>query len=99
MTTPLHSAKSSGPSPDPTAYRELLVTELKESRTDVRTVFQLLVGWFTFFISVMVASIGWCAKAMIDGGAKSEALTAVVASFFIAQIVLGAIACAVVRSY
>jgi hypothetical protein len=83
---------------EPNLDRELLLTELREGRMDTRIFFQLVVGWFTFFLSVMLAAIAWTAKAASEG-MKNHQTVLVVSTFFVAQIVLGIVVCVVVRRY
>ncbi len=83
---------------EPHVDRELLLTELREGRMDTRIFFQLVVGWFTFFLSVMLAAIAWTARAASEN-LKNHQTIVVVSTFFVAQIVLGLVVCVVVRRY
>jgi len=71
--------------------------KLQELHEYVRHVFQLLVGWFTFFATVNYASMGWLAKPSTPS--PSKGIVWIVAGMFITQNVLGLIACSVVRRY
>jgi hypothetical protein len=74
---------------------ELLKKEMEELHNYVRSHFQLLIAWFTFFCTVVVGAAAWGVGASLDD--KHRLVTSlpifVVASFYTVQTALGGIAC------
>ena len=74
---------------------ELLKKEMEELHGYVRTHFQLLIAWFTFFCTVVVGAAAWGVGASLDAThqlATSKPIF-VVACFYTVQTILGCIAC------
>ena len=74
---------------------ELLKKEMEELHSYVRSHFQLLVGWFTFFCTVAVGAIAWGVSASLDD--KHKLVTSLpalaVCLFYTVQILLGCVTC------
>lgn len=66
---------------------------LDEIHEYIRHLFQLLVGWFTFFVTVNYASLGWLAAANADGKNSLASFAWLVPVMFIIQNLLGLAAC------
>jgi hypothetical protein len=71
-----------------------LVRRISDLNAYARHSFQLLVSWFTFFVTVNYASMGWLA-----GSRKPGPRIVLIASMFIAQNLLGILACLAVRRH
>lgn len=70
--------------------------KVQELHNYVRFTMQQLVGWFTFFVTVNYASMGWFAKADVSA-ASMKGLISLVRWMFIAQNILGIAVCIFVR--
>lgn len=77
--------------------RDDIVRQIGELHDYARHVYQLFIAWFTVFVSVNFATMGWLAKH--EGSPAGNAwLTSLVAILFIVQNILGIIACSFVRA-
>jgi hypothetical protein len=79
--------------------RELLRAELAELYTFTRYHFQLYLGWYTFFLTVNFAAIGWFTNVLVTGALKVSVPVLFVAAFFIAQLTFSLIASIEVRKH
>jgi hypothetical protein len=71
---------------------------IAERHNYARHIFTSAVGWFTFFVTVNYASMGWLAGAA-DKFKGNHATIVLIASLFSTQNLLGIIACLFIRSY
>lgn len=86
----------SGHESNPASSREeLLEKEMEELHNYVRSHFQLLVGWFTFFCTVLVGAAAWGVGASVNGSHKlvDPLPSFVVGCYFTVQILFGCVAC------
>jgi hypothetical protein len=83
---------------DSMTTQQELERKFRELHDYVRHIFQMFVGWFTFFATVNYATMGWLAKPS-GSTATSTRLGWVVSLLFISQNLLGIVACFVVRRY
>jgi hypothetical protein len=76
-----------------------LEIELHQCHEYIRHVFTLYVGWFTFFLGIVLAANGWTLHASVDETGKLVApvLYFFAVGFFEIQIVLGIIGTQTVR--
>ena len=78
---------------------ELLRMELTEINTFVRHHFQLFIGWYTFFLTVNFAAIGWFTSVLLTGALKVSLPIVFVAVFFVIQQIFSITATIEVRRY
>lgn len=71
-------------------------TRISEIHQYARHLFSQFVGWFTFFITINYASMGWLIGSDTDFTEKGKLLW-LISSLFISQNVLGIFACAFFR--
>lgn len=79
--------------------KDLLAMELGEQYNFVRHHFQLLLGWYTFFLTVNFAVIGWFTSVLLTGSLKQSLPIVFIALFFISQQVFSYIAIVQVTRY
>jgi hypothetical protein len=80
------------------ADQKQLDRKFRELHDYIRHIFQLFVGWFTFFATVNYATMGWLAKpsGLVPVGTH---LVWLISGLFISQNLLGIVACVFVRRY
>jgi hypothetical protein len=72
--------------------KEQLERKFKELHEYVRHVFQLFIGWYTFFVTVNYASMGWLATSA-DAKPSLAKFAWLIPVMFISQNALGIFAC------
>ncbi len=80
-----------------TVRSEILSRRIAEIHEYVRHIYQLFVGWFTFFVTINYATLGWLAKA--SGAEVSLSTRWSIAVLFFCQNALGITACLFVRAF
>ncbi|HJV66008.1 MAG TPA: hypothetical protein VJ550_09750 [Geomonas sp.] len=78
---------------------ELLRMELTELHAFARHHLQLYLTWYTFFLTVNFAAIGWFTSVLLTGALKVSLPTVYIAAFFIIQIILSYVGSLEVRTY
>ena len=73
-------------------------TCIAERHNYARHIFTALVGWFTFFVTVNYASMGWLSSAA-DKNLITWKVVLLISTIFAIQNVLGIMICLIVRSY
>jgi len=73
--------------------------ELTEHYTFARHHFQLYVGWYTFFLTVNFAAIGWFTSVLLIGSLKVSLPILFIAAFFVVQLALSYAASTEVRRH
>lgn len=81
------------------ANKELLRMELTELNTFARHHFQLYLNWYTFFLTVNFAAIGWFTSVLLTGNLKVSLPIVFIATFFVIQLIFSYIASMKVREY
>jgi hypothetical protein len=78
----------------PTDVSTLLTSQLEQLHEHARSELQLYVGWFTFFITVLMTAMSWAVKTSLDEQRRVRFPEAVylIYGLFSFQIVLGGIA-------
>lgn len=71
--------------------KEEIHRKLDEIHEYARQTFQLFIGWFTFFVTVSYAAMGWLAKP--DANSSLSEFVSVIPSMFISQNIVGMAAC------
>lgn len=78
---------------------ELLRMELTEHNTFARHHFQLYLSWYTFFLTVNFAVIGWFTNDLLTGALKVSLPIVIIATFFLIQLILSYLASLKLRNY
>jgi hypothetical protein len=78
---------------------ELLRQEMTEIHSFARHHFQLYMTWYTFFLTVNFAAIGWFTSVLLTGALKVSLPIVFVAAFFVVQLIFSYIASLRVSSY
>lgn len=78
---------------------ELLHMELTELNTYARHHFQLLLTWYTFFLTVNFGVIGWFTSVLLTGALKASLPIIFIAAFFLVQIILSHLSCLQARKH
>lgn len=78
---------------------ELLRMEITELHAFARHHLQLYLTWYTFFLTVNYASIGWFTSVLLTGALKVSLPVVYIAAFFIIQIILSYVGSLEVRKY
>lgn len=78
---------------------ELLRAELTELNTYVRNDLQLTMTWYTFFLTVNFASIGWFTSVVLTGSLKASLPIIFICIFFVVQLTLSYLGLVEVRKY
>lgn len=78
---------------------ELLLMELTELNTFARHHFQLYLSWYTFFLTVNFAAIGWFTSVLLTGALKVSLPIVFIATFFVLQLIFSYVASLEVRKY
>lgn len=79
--------------------KDLLAMELGEQYSFARHHFQLLLGWYTFFLTVNFAAIGWFTSVLLTGSLEQSLPSIFIALFFITQQIFSYIAIGQVTRY
>jgi hypothetical protein len=88
-----------------TPQLDLVESRLKQLHEYIRHISQQTVSWFTFFVTVNYAVMGWvlvssfAAKPVLDVQSRSGRVIFLVSIVFAFQNILGILACIVVRSH
>ncbi len=78
---------------------ELLRMELTELNTYARHHFQLLLSWYTFFLTVNFVVIGWFTSVLLTGALKASLPIVFITVFFLVQIILSHLGCLQARKH
>lgn len=78
--------------------KETAERKLDELHEYVRHIFQMFVGWFTFFGTVNYATMGWLAK-VDTGSSHNNKMIIAISLLFITQNLLGIVVCFVLKNY
>lgn len=78
---------------------ELLRMELTELNTYARHNFQLLVSWYTFFLTINFGVIGWFTSVLLTGALKASLPIIFITAFFLVQIILSYLSCLQARKH
>jgi len=78
---------------------DLLRMELTEINSYARHHFQLLLNWYTFFLTVNFAAISWFATVLLRGELKVTLPILVITAFFLLQAILSYLACIEARKH
>ena len=73
-------------------------SDIKQRHDYARHAFTATTGWFTFFVTVNYASMGWLAGSA-DKFSGNHSVIRLVAGLFITQNILGIIACVIMRRF
>ncbi|MDG4562263.1 MAG: hypothetical protein P9E88_13310 [Candidatus Competibacter sp.] len=78
--------------------REAAERKIKELHEYVRHIFQMFVGWFTFFATVNYATMGWLSN-IIKEPNHSNKMIILICVLFITQNLLGIAVCFFLKKY
>ena len=78
---------------------DLLNTELTELNAYARHHFQLYLSWYTFFLTVNFAAIGWFTSVLLTGALKVSLPIIFLTAFFVVQIIISYVASLAVRKH
>ncbi|HJV35558.1 hypothetical protein [Geomonas sp.] len=78
---------------------ELLRMEITELHAFARHHLQLYLTWYTFFLTVNFAAIGWFTSVLLTGALKVSLPVVYIAAFFIIQIIFSYLGSVEVRKY
>ncbi len=77
----------------------LFSTELTELNAYARHHFQLYLAWYTFFLTVNFAAIGWFTSVLLTDALKVSLPIVFLTAFFVVQIIISYIASLAVRKH
>jgi len=78
---------------------DFLRAEIAEINNYAKQHFQLLLSWYTFFLTVNFTVLGWFTNLLLTNSLKTSLPIIYIALFFLVQITLSYLACLEVRKY